>query len=222
MEQNPSFAVIFDMDGVLVDSTKYIWESFNQLVEPMGIHFDETAVKKYLGNSLRDQVAMWKEDYGVDVGDAIEFSTRAHKIQKELMSTNTKPDENLLKLLQNLKEKNVPMGVGTSSSRARAVNMLAVANIDRYFNALVTAEDVLEHKPNPHIFLEVAKQLGVSSEKCVVIEDATTGIEAAINGNMKSIGFLTEWNSKEELFKADKIVDSFKVLSYEELKKMFD
>lgn len=214
-------AVIFDMDGVLIDSTKHIWESFNVLVEPMGMHFDETAIRKYLGNSLRDQIIMWKEDYGIDVGDVNEFSTKAHKIATKLAKDNPNQNEDLLVFLEELKIKKIPMGVGTSSTRERAHSMLLSANINQYFTSIVTSEDVIEHKPNPHIFLEVAKQLDVSPENCVVIEDAATGILAAKNGNMKAIGFLTEWNSKEELEKADKIIDSFNVLSYEELEKMF-
>lgn len=221
MDQENTFAVIFDMDGVLIDSTKYIWESFNTLVEPFGVHFDEIAIKKYLGHSLRDQISMWKEEYGIDVGDANVFSVKASAIQKELLGNVTKPNEDLLQLLQSLKERNVPMGVGTSSNRSRAKSMLLIAEIDHYFSALVTAEDIFEHKPNPHIFLEVARLLNTLPESCVVIEDAATGIEAAKRGNMKSIGFLTEWNSKDELHTADKTIGNFQELSFEELEKMF-
>lgn len=210
------------MDGVLIDSTKHIWESFNRLVEPLGIHFDEVTSKKYLGNSLRDQIVMWKRDYGIDVGDANEFSAKATAIQNELMRADKEPNAELLKLLRELKEKGIPMGVGTSSVRVRAETMLSTAGIDHYFNALVTAEDVSEHKPNPHTFLEVARRIDIPPEKCVVIEDASSGIEAARNGNMKSIGFLTEWNSREELCDADKLITNFRELSYEGLKEMFD
>lgn len=221
MEQENKFAVIFDMDGVLVDSTKYIWESFNTLVAPMNVHFDDAAIRKYLGHSLRDQIAMWKTDYGIDMGDANEFSLKAHPIALQLQSSESKPNYDLLQLLKNLKERGVPMGVGTSSTRARAESMLSAAGISHYFSSLVTAEDVTEHKPNPHIFLEVARQLFVPANNCVVIEDAATGITAAKRGDMKAIGFLTEWNSKEELFEADKTISGFDELSYETLQYMF-
>src|SRR3989344_7981519 len=155
MNNKDTFAVIFDMDGVLINSTKHIWEAFNRLVEPYDVHFNEEARRKYLGNSLRDQIAMWKEDYGIDVGDPIEFSTKAHKIQTELMGANPEPDAGLMQLLQNLKENDIPMGVGTSSSKVRAEDILSSLGISNYFDALVTAEDVSEHKPNPHTFLEV-------------------------------------------------------------------
>jgi HAD superfamily hydrolase (TIGR01509 family) len=220
MDTKNTFAVIFDMDGVLIDSIAHIWESFNRLVEPLDIHFDEASIRKYLGHSIRDQVAMWKEDYGIDVGNEHNFSLQAMKIQNELMA-NSEPNIELLQLLQSLKERNVPLAVGTSSSRARAEDMLAAANIEQYFDALVTADEVAEHKPNPHIFLEAARQIHTPPLQCVVIEDAATGIRAAKNGNMKSIGFLTKWNSREELYEADKLVTSFKELSYGELAQMF-
>ena len=214
-------AVIFDMDGVLIDSTKYIWESFNQLVKPMNVHFDDAAIKKYMGNSLRDQISMWKEDYGIDVGDAGEFSVKSHNIALKLMGEKTGLSEGLLPLLNDLKERNVPMGVGTSSTKARAESMLSVAGIDKYFTAVITCEDVTEHKPKPHIFLEVARRLNTLPENCVVLEDAAVGIEAAKKGNMKSIGYATDTNSVKELSGAEKIIRSFKELSYDELKKMF-
>jgi len=222
MGQSNIFAVIFDMDGVLVDSTKHIWESFNQLAEPLGVHFDEMAIRRYLGNSMKDQIVMWREDYGVDFGNAIEFSIKAHKIQMGLTNANSKPDKELLRLLQDLQERNVPMAVGTSSGRVRADNMLSVLGIDHYFDAVITADDVIEHKPNPHVFLEAAKQINASPVNCVVIEDAATGIEAARNGHMKSIGFLTEWNSEEELSQSDMVIRGFGELSYNKLASMFD
>ena len=222
MDQENTFAVIFDMDGVLVDSDRYIRESFRRVAEQKGMHFGKDPLGKYGGRSLRDQMIMWKNDLGVDLGDLKEFSDRAYKIQMELFGSNTNADAELLRLLQELKTKKVPMGVGTSSGRNRAKGILSAFNIDGFFSVLVTADDVSEHKPNPHVFLEVARQLNISPDKCIVIEDAASGIEAARNGGMKSIGFLAEWNSKEELSNADKIISGFGELSLNELQKMFN
>jgi HAD superfamily hydrolase (TIGR01509 family) len=216
-----SFAVIFDMDGVLIDSPKYIWESFNILVKPYGIHFNDSDIKKYLGKSLQDQIVEWKKDYNVDVGDFKDFSSKALTLQMELISKNIKTDEDLLKLLKELKNNNVPMGVGTSSTKDRAHKIISFLNIDEYFTTIVTSEDVKEHKPNPHIFLEVAKRLNISPENCIVIEDARDGIIAAKNGNMKSIGYLTNLNNTELLSDADMIINNFSKISYEELKTLF-
>jgi beta-phosphoglucomutase-like phosphatase (HAD superfamily) len=113
------------------------------------------------------------------------------------------------------------MGVGTSSTKDRAHKIISFLNIDEYFTTIVTSEDVKEHKPNPHIFLEVAKRLNISPENCIVIEDARDGIIAAKNGNMKSIGYLTNLNNTELLSDADMIINNFSKISYEELKTLF-
>ncbi len=221
MNSEKDFAVIFDMDGVLIDSTKSNWDSFNVLLAPK-INFDKTLIKRYLGQSLRDQIALWKKEHDVDVGDVEEFTKKANAIQIEILKADMKPNKELLQLLEELKEKNVPIAVGTSSQRPRTESMISLFALEKYFNTLVTASDVIEHKPNPHVFLEAAKRLGVSPERCVVIEDAASGIEAAKRGNMKAIGFLTEWNSREELRNADLIISGFEELSYEKLEELFD
>lgn len=216
-----NFAVVFDMDGVLIDSTGYIWASFNKLLGPLGVHFDEAAIRKYMGLSLQDVVALWKKDLGIDVGDLSDFAKKCYAMQEELGLMAEVADENLFRLLEGLKTKDVPMGVGTASFRVRTETILSGLGIRTFFNAVVTAQDVSEHKPNPQVFLEVASQLGVPPEKCIVIEDAGLGIEAAKRANMKAVGFLTKWNSKEELARADRIISSFQKLSFKELQSLF-
>ena len=86
---------------------------------------------------------------------------------------------------------------------------------------VIAVDDVAEHKPNPHLFLMAAKRLNISTKYCVVIEDAASGIEAAKRGHMKSIGYLTKYNTKAELRKADLIIKNFSELSYQRIKKLF-
>ncbi|MDD3531071.1 MAG: HAD family phosphatase [Candidatus Pacebacteria bacterium] len=219
MSQSQTFAVIFDMDGVLVDSTMEIRIAFKKTFETLGFKLDPMSNPKYSGRSLADQVSLWKEDYGIDAGDPNVFSRKAFAFEKEMIATKS-ADLELRRLLIELKDKGVPMGVGTSSKGYRAEEILTMLGIRDFFAALVTADDVTEHKPNPHVFLEVARHLKTPPEKCVVIEDAATGVEAARNGCMKSIGFLTEWNSEEELSRADGVIRGFAELSYDGLASM--
>ena len=214
------FGVIFDMDGVLVNSTKYIWESFNHALKPYGVHFSNKDIKKYLGLSLRDDLELWKKEYGIEL-EFDKFSEDTLKIQLNLLK-NAKVDLNLLKLLQELKSKDIPMGVGTSSLRWRAERILKILNIYNYFLTMVTAEDVTNHKPNPDLFLEVAKRMKIAPENCVVIEDASSGIEAAKRGKMKAIGLITEYNNKKELKDSDLIIKDFSELSYKKIKNLFE
>ena len=212
-------AVIFDMDGVLVDSNRYVWQSFEEVLKPYNIKFTKEEIRAQLGNSLKDIIAGWNKKYNLNLVDVDKFSREAGEIQFKLMK-NEKPDLFLIKFLESLKKHNIPMGVGTSSKKWRAEKMLKVLKIEKYFSALVTADDVTEHKPNPHVFLEVAKRLSINPIDCVVIEDAESGIEAAKRGNMKAIGFLREQNTRDEFKKADRIISSFSEIGYEDIRKL--
>lgn len=214
-------AIIFDMDGVLINSTKYIWESFNILLKDSGIQFSNNEIKKYLGFSLRDKLRLWKQDYGIKEYNLEEFSREAGEIELELMKKELHPNKSLNKFLKEAKEKGIKLAVATSSLRWRAEKILEVLKIKEIFDAIVTAEDVENHKPNPDIFLEAAKQLNENPENCVVFEDAANGIEAARRGNMKVIAMKTEFHSEEELKEADIIIKDFSDINVERLRKLF-
>lgn len=221
MKSKPPFAVIFDMDGVLVDSVDINKESFRRAALQKGIVLVKKGGSSHSGHSLRDQIALWKRDLGIDVGDHDAFAEEARKIQMDLLG-DAKADEALVPLLKELEKAGIPIGVGTSSLKRRAEDILKLLGIREFFSAVVTAEDVELHKPNPDIFLETASRLGVQSGRCIVIEDAASGIEAAKRGGMKAIGFLTTRNSREDLAAADKIISNFNELSVSEFEKILE
>jgi beta-phosphoglucomutase len=212
-------ALIFDMDGVLVNNTKYVTIAFNQLLEKYGVHMSPKYRKKTTGRSLRDQIEMWKKDFNIkeDI-DPIEFSKNAFAIELKLMREETRPNEYLLNLIKKLKENNIKIAVATSSTKDRAVELLKSIEFFDKIDTLITAEDVSLHKPNPEMFLKVAKELDVEPESCIVIEDAVNGIQAANAAKMKSIAFLTLYHSKEEFENiADLIINDFSELDFEKI-----
>ncbi len=212
-------AVIFDLDGVLVDSPKYIWRSFREILKDK-ITFTDDDVRRYLASSLKQNVKSWKERFGVDIGDLMTFSKATGKIQFELMEKEVKTNPTLLHFLEELEHAEIKRGVGTSSMRWRAEKILSMLSIEDYFEILVTANDVEKHKPHPDVFLNVAKKLDVDPEYCVVIEDAIDGIEAAHNGGMKAIGLVTAYHTAEELEDADMVIRDFHQLNVEILNEV--
>ncbi|MFH1332037.1 MAG: HAD family phosphatase [archaeon] len=214
------FAAIFDMDGVLVDSNEYIRHSFNEILSPYNVHLSKSGFKQYLGISVRDSLKIWKKKYGVNF-KVEEFSKQAGMLELSLMKENLELDHNLLKFLNRLKCNGIPMGVGTSSLRWRAEEILNMLKIQNYFSVVVTADDVSRHKPNPDLFLAVAKRLNTPPEYCVVFEDAVKGIEAAKRGNMRSVGYLDAYHSEKDLRKADLVIRDFSEISYNKLKELF-
>lgn len=213
-------AIIFDMDGVLIDSVKPIWESFNRILMEEGVHFDDEYIKKNLVRSLRDNLQAWKKEFGIKDHDLMEFSKEAGEIQFELMR-NEKVNEDLLKLLQESNKDDINCAVATSSMRWRAEKILVLLKIKEFFSVIVTAEDVKNHKPAPGVFLEAANKLKINPEECVVIEDAGDGIDAAKNAKMKTIGLVTKYYSADELKHADIVINGFSEVSIEKIKKLF-
>ncbi len=208
------------MDGVLIDSIGPIWESFDRVLKDGNVQFSDDYIKKNLARSLRDNLQAWKTEFGIKDYDLMEFSKKAGEIQFELMKKE-KVNSELLALLQESKQNNIICGVATSSLRWRAEKILDLLDIKPFFQALVTADDIKNHKPAPDTFLEAAKKLNIRPEECVVIEDAGNGIDAAKNANMKTIALLTKYHSLDELKHADLVIKDFSELNIEKIKKLF-
>ena len=206
-------AVIFDMDGVLLDSPKYVWKSFNRIFETKGFQLGNDQIKRYLGRSLRDQLKMIEKDFGVNFGDVGSFSKKSFEIESGLMNEELKQNNFLIGLIKDLKLNGFLVSVGTSSFKERAEKILNILGIKGKLDILITADDVQKHKPNPEIFLKVTEKLKVNPQNCVVIEDAANGIEAAKKGNMKVIALLTDFQNKEDLKEADYIIESIEDLN---------
>lgn len=216
-------AVIFDMDGVLVDTTNYITISFNKLLEKYGAYMNPEYRKKTIGRSLRDQIEMWKKDFNIkEEIDLKDFSKKSLEIQLKLLKKDIKPNEYLLNLVKKLKDNNIKIAVATSSTKDRAIQLLKLVDFFDKIDALITVEDVKLHKPNPEMFLKTAEELEVNPENCIVVEDAVNGIQAANAANMKSIAFVTSYHAKEEFQDiADLIINDFSELDYKNITHLF-
>lgn len=207
-------AIIFDMDGVLIDSPKYVWKSFNMLLSKFGIHILDEDIKKYLGRSLRDQIKMWREDYNLkEEIDYAQFSKDAFEQEIKLIGNDLKNNDELNKLLDSLKKNGFKLAVATSSHKPRAHKILETLGIKDIFEIIVTVEDVENHKPHPDIFLKAVKDLKLKPSECVVIEDAVNGIQAAKKGGIKAVGLVGKYHSRLDLKEADLVIDSLDELN---------
>ena len=213
-------AIIFDMDGVLVDSPKYNWQAINKLIGEEGVNVSDEKIKKYLGRSLRDQLRMLKEDYGIKEHDVNEFSKKLGKIQFEIYEKNIKKNGVIINLLEVLKSEGIKFALATSSHRWRADKILELLGLKNYFDVIITAEETEKHKPDPEIYLKTAETLKIQPENCVAIEDAVNGIQSGKNAGMKVIALLTDFHTKEELKGADLIINSINELNLDLIKNL--
>ncbi len=218
------FALIFDVDGVILNSTSYNKTSIDKLLGTYGFtiaDLPDSSNEDWRGRSLKDILTAAKSKYGVDL-DVETFSRQSGEISFAMMEADgqLQPDPFLIKLLKELKNNNIPMGIGSSSRRWRIDHILKIFNLADYFSVVITAEDVATQKPDPNIFLTVAERLSVPTNKCIVVEDAPSGIEAAKRAGMKVAGF--NGFIKEDLAGVDLLINNWSDLSYLKLLSLFN
>ncbi len=219
--------IIFDMDGVLVDTTDSVcsnFDSFNFVLGKYGVVLDTNNTQKYLGRSLKDQLQMWKEEFSDKIPhdlDPQEFSYQAFKYQLSFLEPFLKPNIHLLNIIKNAKKKGIRFAVATSSTKKRAEILLEKIGVLPLLDNLTTAEDVQKHKPDPEIFLLAADKIKVDPSKCVVFEDALNGIKAAKSAGMFTFGKLTRHHTEKDLHLADFIFSDFNELDLDRICNIF-
>jgi beta-phosphoglucomutase len=181
-------AVLWDLDGTLVDSEDYHWRSWRDAMAAEGI---DLSYDRFLASfGLRNDRILrgWLGD-SVDpariqqIGDAKEAEYRRLAEREGLT-----PLPGAAEWTARLHADGWHQAIASSAPRLNVEVMLRVLHLDRYFNAIAAAEDVTIGKPDPQVFLRAAEHLGVPPSRCIVVEDAPAGIEAARAGGMRSIG----------------------------------
>lgn len=197
-------AVIFDLDGVIVDTAHYHYIAWKRLASEFGITLTPQHNELLKGVSRMRSLEIVLSLGNIQLSDS-EKEALADKKNKWFIEyiESVRPEEifpGVKDMLVNCRKKNLKVALASSSKNApRVIELLGVANL---FDTMVDGTMITHTKPDPEIFLLAAKRLGVSPDKCVVFEDAEAGVEAAIAAGMKCIGV----GSPEQLGKANFIV----------------
>jgi len=142
-----------------------------------------------------------------------------HKFIIENM--NGKEIPGIKKILEELRDKKIKTAVASSSPKELIEKVIKGFDLCKYFDVLISGEEVEKGKPNPDIFLYTAKKLKVNIKNCIVIEDSTNGVKAAKKAGTKCIGFNNPDTHGQDLSKADIVINKFDILNYELLKSLF-
>jgi HAD superfamily hydrolase (TIGR01509 family) len=172
-------AVIFDMDGLLLDTEPLYRAAWQKASAKFGRELTDAIYTRLAGRNRADAERMLAAEFGEEFPIEI-FKVEARKREEAEFSERpipTKPGVN--ELLTLLETRDIPRAVATSSERERAVRWLAGAGLLDRFGAVATGDEVVHGKPAPDIYLLAAKRLGVASAYCLVLEDAEPGIRAA-------------------------------------------
>uniref|UniRef100_UPI00402AFC5C HAD family hydrolase n=1 Tax=Succinivibrio sp. TaxID=2053619 RepID=UPI00402AFC5C len=177
--------LIFDLDGTLINSMPYHALAWKQVAYEHGFDIDVNDIYAMGGSASRDIAAFYKNK-GEPVGDIEEYVKRKIAIFQE----NIPKIEVFQKIFNELKEAKslgIRIAIGTGTRTANATRILKEKDLFDYIDALVTADDVTRHKPNPDTFLVAAKRLELEPQDCLVFEDGQLGIKAALRGGFDCI-----------------------------------
>ena len=212
--------IIFDMDGVIIDSEPLHFELERELLEELGGKITPKELQAFVGttdyymwstfknkfnieNSIEEMIAMKKE----------RFLQNIHKI--DLV-------DNFEEFMLAVYSESYLLGLASSNNRKAVDSIIEKFNLDKYLEFIISGEEVSKGKPDPEIFLTAANKMNVKPCECLVIEDATNGIKAAKAAGMKCIGLKNPNSGGQDLSQADLIVDNFNELTLETIKKLFD
>ncbi len=180
-------AVLWDLDGTLADSTQLHWQAWRELMESLGRPLTYEQFTATFGLTNRDIVPRFLGREATDA-EIRQIGGAKEQRYRDLVNQGIVwPMPGVLDWLKRLQGAGWKQAVGTSAPRANVSTLLSAMGLAPWFDAIVSADDVTHGKPDPEIFLKAAARLGVPPERCVVVEDAPAGIEAARRGGMRSI-----------------------------------
>lgn len=182
-------AILFDMDGVLLDSEWIYLHSLKKLLKKMNIDADINELAVVVGMKMDAISTYLIQHYPIpySIKELSEYQDAA--FDEEVLTSKLEPMTGLLAFLKLLKQKELKIALASSSEKTWITQVLDALKINEYFDLIVSGEMVTHSKPHPEIFLKAADLLGVSVNECLVIEDSVNGICAGKSAGMKVIGF---------------------------------
>ncbi len=223
MERRPQ-AIIFDMDGVIVDSEPWWLVAMNQAFAQAGVQLEPDDFRQTTGLRLDEVIDYWYSRKKFKGTTPLQLGDKIYKEVLRLVITESGLMPGLRELLQELKSKNIPIGLASSSSQFLIDGIIEHFALKSYFDVVMSAEHFDYGKPHPEVFLKTAQKLGVANNtKCIVIEDSLNGIVAARAARMPCVALPDP--EKKELMQfslAQKIIGSLHELNNDWYSELID
>ncbi|ERK29634.1 beta-phosphoglucomutase [Clostridium intestinale] len=180
-------AVIFDLDGVVVSTDEYHYRAWKKMADEEGVYFDRSINERLRGISRTEslEIILEKSNKKYSSDEKLKMTEKKNNIYKQLLNELTSNDilDGVIDLLIYLKEHNIKIAIGSSSKNTKMI--LSKIGLENYFDKVADGNEIKNSKPDPEVFLLAANKLGIKAEECLIVEDADSGVEAALAGNMK-------------------------------------
>ena len=200
-------AIIFDMDGVLIDSEPLYFKANVLSLKPHGIDLTKDDYLEFgVAKGIKNLYIKLSEKYGVELDHDL-VNELKRKYLTDLMRTRLQPRPGAKELLDLLEDKYL-LGLASSSGRKTINESLSAVNMRKYFKEISSGADVEQTKPFPDVYLNVAEKLCVEPESCVAIEDSESGVTAGKRAGMKVIAAPNDFTASMNFDDADIKIDS--------------
>ncbi|MGH4051964.1 MAG: HAD family hydrolase [Clostridium sp.] len=217
-------AVIFDMDGVIIDSEPTHMKLENETYKKLGIEVTEDEHHSFVGSTSHYMWESLKNKYNLNqtLDELIGYDRS--KYFKYLNSDECEITliYGVKELIKDFHENGIKLAVASSSPLNVIMTIVKKFQIEEYIEVFVTGDYVKRSKPEPDIFLFALKKLGVSPDNCIVIEDSHNGVLAAKKAGMKCVGINSDAAGNQDISMADLVINSFKEVSYMKLRNIFE
>jgi HAD superfamily hydrolase (TIGR01509 family) len=175
---SPIDAVIFDLDGLILDSERPIRDAVIEVIAALGFDMPEAFYATLIGVPGPECDALIRDYFGASFPFDVYFENSNAKIA-DALAGGIALKSGVHEILQHLERRATPLALATSSSRRYVERQLNANNLVPFFKAVATRDDVKRGKPHPDLFLKAAADLGVAPERCLVLEDSHNGVRAA-------------------------------------------
>lgn len=216
-------AVIFDMDGVIIDSEPIHYYCSNKLLEKHDVVIERGQYDSYIGGSCK---TMWNDiinEHGLP-HTAEQIISEEYEIFLEYLANGKgkiQPIEGIRPLVAKLLEEKMTMALASSSALDNINTVLDLFELQHAFEHKVSGMTLKRTKPDPEIFILTAEKLGLEPKDCIVIEDSSNGVKAAKAAGMKCIGFRNPECGTQELGLADAVVGSITEITPDFMRQLF-
>jgi HAD superfamily hydrolase (TIGR01509 family) len=213
--------VIFDMDGVIVDTEPVHYYAYHKHFKELNIKVTDEMYTSFTGNSTRNIFQKLKEQFNLSENVEDLVLRKRHLFNDAF---DTKEDlhliEGVVDVIKDLYANGIQLIVASSASHVTINRVFTRFNLHPYFTHIVSGEDFPKSKPHPAIFLHAASLSVASKENCIVIEDSSNGIQAAVSAKIFCVGYNSLHSKNQDLSKANIVIQHFNELNFEKIRNL--
>jgi HAD superfamily hydrolase (TIGR01509 family) len=216
-------AIIFDMDGVLVNSEPLHRKAYFNMFEEFNLNVSNMLYESFTGKSTSAICKELCEIFDLSIShEKLMFSKRKHF--KTIFDNDPEFQmiDGALSLIKNYFYNNLTLILASSASMTNINRIFKKFDLDKFFKAKISGADLKESKPNPEIFIKAAKLSGFNKSECIVIEDSTNGIIASKSAGIYCIGYNSPNSKNQNYDKADLVISNFNNIRFDYLNKNFN